>query len=111
MAQFLSSWIWETEKFACNTRIIEVCWIRSFFWEVAYWNDQLKFEFVEHTASWPQVFLFFFVILALLCLSDSTEKPALRARCPVPPEMNCDRRFLGGLISEKNSLLGPLVEP
>lgn len=49
------------------------------------------------------------IILALHCLLDSTETHSLLAPCTVLPKMISDCGFLRGLISEKNSILGPSV--
>lgn len=42
-------------------------------------------------------------------LFDYAERRPVHARCPALPKRNCDGGFLGGLISEKNGLLGPSV--
>ena len=69
----------------------------------------IKVLVLENRQYLDHMSVFYCVSLALHCLSDSTEKRPLRARCPVLPKTNCDGGFLGGLISEKNSLLGPSV--
>lgn len=53
--------------------------------------------------------VYYCVNLALHCLCDSAEKHPLCTQCLILLKMNCNCGFLGGLISAKNSLLGPRV--
>lgn len=62
---------------------------------------------VELTKAWPHYCVF--MVLTWDCIVCFLWESCAPCRCPVLLEINCYCGFLGGLISEKNNLLGPSV--
>lgn len=98
-------WIWKTcyckwgyvEKFSSNTCL-------EFSGAILYWNYQLRFDGVAQTVPYHMIVLHHVNVVFMI---------PRRSICSTPNaqfyQKQIDCGFLEGLISEKNSLLGPFV--